>query len=1089
MNPLLDNNFLIKLNNDRNRTVYAHIISLNQQEEPIEELEGLVTGGSINIDGASAVRRTCSLTVSAKNLNINNVYWGLSTKIKIELGIENHILGYEHYGKIIWFKQGTFILSDFKTTQTLNNYTINLSAKDKMCLLNGDIAGNIPAPTIFDSYTDRTGQQYVLQENDNGKYNNFFDESAIKAIQEGFSSQYGNIFKNIQNVHKIIGLQYKPFDPSFTKETFEGTIKFNFFEKEIDLKTIISDAPNKNGFYDINLDEKIIQGFIVENCNAGDIFSWEIEQKIPISIIIQELLHQYGQEKYSNIIIKNIEPYALEMLDNNTNEPMYLLHNGIEYCDMVSKNTLINKYRLFIPTNTLDDQNRIFVNNTGDITNFNFMSLAGEDNNNLISSVENSSIEENSIYPTKIIKLGDDSVIYTVFPIEPGNAAGYGMTLLVYPDELKGDIGTSITSILDKIVNMLGDYEYFYNLDGQFVFQAKPAYYKQQYNNLMYLDDTGYVQPGELRETVAYTFDSADLTTQYQNSPQMNNIKNDYIIWGERQLNGNTVKFHGRYAIENPPLEYTDFNGYTWVSHKSQIFEENKKDPKYTEENFMNINKIKRKYALGEEVVDWRQLLNVMADDWYQHHTEEDFEINLRQNNCWPKLNTSIDLYPYGKTGYEQFYLDMSSASGLWETIYMSTFIKYKYFQLHPDLLIINDDDSERESYQKKRNQIEYESLSKIYDYQLKKTEKYSIYDTINNIKIILCDKIYDKNNDIYRLVITLKDKNSYILLDKELEELGDYVIDKNWEIENNNSFYLLICNIQGTLVSDGYIDTNESSILKLIVTEDKITTVTNNISVLYGKKAVYSYKSQYFNNGNYKYWHKNVTENPELLTFWFDFFKADERGIGKFATKVIGDRPKTINDTSIKTIIYRDTPDVIYCDWSEYYLYRKMMVLKDGYKYIILDKNNNGYDEKDIADSLLAYQELINLRESDIFTQEKEKKYLDKILNLGYSEQELAKLYNNFTTGAKQNSFIRSTRSKNVYEQAETMLSQYSYYNDTVTITSIPIYYLQPNTRISVKDDLSKIIGHYIMNKISLSLTYNGTMQITAIKPQERIY
>jgi hypothetical protein len=63
-------------------------------------------------------------------------------------------------------------------------------------------------------------------------------------------------------------------------------------------------------------------------------------------------------------------------------------------------------------------------------------------------------------------------------------------------------------------------------------------------------------------------------------------------------------------------------------------------------------------------------------------------------------------------------------------------------------------------------------------------------------------------------------------------------------------------------------------------------------------------------------------------------------------------------------------------------------------------------------------------------------------------------------------------------------MLSQYSYYNDTVNITSIPIYYLQPNTRISVKDELSNIIGHYIMNKINFSLAYNGTMQITAIKP-----
>jgi hypothetical protein len=30
--------------------------------------------------------------------------------------------------------------------------------------------------------------------------------------------------------------------------------------------------------------------------------------------------------------------------------------------------------------------------------------------------------------------------------------------------------GESITSILDKIKNMLGDYEYFYDIDGRFVF-------------------------------------------------------------------------------------------------------------------------------------------------------------------------------------------------------------------------------------------------------------------------------------------------------------------------------------------------------------------------------------------------------------------------------------------------------------------------------------------------------------------------------------------------------------------------------------------------------------------------------------------
>jgi hypothetical protein len=34
-------------------------------------------------------------------------------------------------------------------------------------------------------------------------------------------------------------------------------------------------------------------------------------------------------------------------------------------------------------------------------------------------------------------------------------------------------VGETLTSMLDKIVNMLGEFEYFYNLDGKFVFQKK----------------------------------------------------------------------------------------------------------------------------------------------------------------------------------------------------------------------------------------------------------------------------------------------------------------------------------------------------------------------------------------------------------------------------------------------------------------------------------------------------------------------------------------------------------------------------------------------------------------------------------------
>ena len=44
------------------------------------------------------------------------------------------------------------------------------------------------------------------------------------------------------------------------------------------------------------------------------------------------------------------------------------------------------------------------------------------------------------------------------------------LTDLTYAGELISKIGDTITSILDKIKSMLGEFEYFYNLDGRFVF-------------------------------------------------------------------------------------------------------------------------------------------------------------------------------------------------------------------------------------------------------------------------------------------------------------------------------------------------------------------------------------------------------------------------------------------------------------------------------------------------------------------------------------------------------------------------------------------------------------------------------------------
>jgi hypothetical protein len=59
-----------------------------------------------------------------------------------------------------------------------------------------------------------------------------------------------------------------------------------------------------------------------------------------------------------------------------------------------------------------------------------------------------------------------DGKCYYVAKVSYGETAGYRFTDLTYPGDLIGGVGESITAILDKIKNMLGGYEYFYDLDG-----------------------------------------------------------------------------------------------------------------------------------------------------------------------------------------------------------------------------------------------------------------------------------------------------------------------------------------------------------------------------------------------------------------------------------------------------------------------------------------------------------------------------------------------------------------------------------------------------------------------------------------------
>jgi hypothetical protein len=73
-------------------------------------------------------------------------------------------------------------------------------------------------------------------------------------------------------------------------------------------------------------------------------------------------------------------------------------------------------------------------------------------------------------------------------------------------------------------------------------------------------------------------------------------------------------------------------------------------------------------------------------------------------------------------------------------------------------------------------------------------------------------------------------------------------------------------------------------------------------------------------------------------------------------------------------------------------------------------------------------------------------------------------------------------------YEHVKQILQDYVDYNESINITCLPIYHLEPNTRIHVEDAESGIYGDYIINTISYSLGNAGTMTISAKKVIEKI-
>lgn len=672
---LYDQDFLNALDSQKNKTIYARITALRFDETPIESIEGRVTGGSINLDGASAVRRTCSLTIVAENYDYNNYYWGLNTKFKLDIGVKNTVDS--NYPEIIWFKQGLYLITSFNTSRSTNNFSVSISGKDKMCLLNGEVSGNL-----------------------------------------------------------------------------ESQVDFGTIEEE-----------DMNGVW--------------------------TKRKIPIAEIIKNAVHVYGNEPLHNIIINDLPDHGLELLEYRYDLPLYFYK---EKSSNLYDNVLIDGSKLC----------RI------GSANGKIVALKDLKNEHLERLVD----DMVGIKDAADIFFDDSSIQYTVAKVEYGQTAGYRETELVYAGDLIANIGESLVSVLDKIKNMLGEFEYFYDVDGRFIFQQKRTYVNLPWSPIGKDENGEAAVLTTLAEAsaTAYTFNGGELITQFNNNPNLMNVRNDFMIRGERTgISGSVLAIHMRYAIDTKPTEYTSI----FVADNEVSDYNNKYKTSLTGQGST---------LYSDKDVDWREIIYQMARDYYRYSWMEDFELRVAKAN---KDNPDSD-YSLGRTGYEQYYTDLIS---FWRDIY-------------------------------------YPAASRQNDYD-------SLVDKIDDKKDLINGLQKEINGELVDAIQTAQDKLKVATDDVGIQKAYTELIVAKAKLEIAK---------EELVYQTGLLENYEKDLMTL---EQKMKNFDGD-------------------------WNVNKDAHPELLNFWFDFFDVNG-DLSNFNVKAIGSRTKTVNDSNIKSIYFKDTPDVIF--------------------------------------------------------------------------------------------------------------------------------------------------------------------------------
>lgn len=330
---------------------------------------------------------------------------------------------------------------------------------------------------------------------------------------------------------------------------------------------------------------------VLDNYDTVDQNGQIINSRPSIYQIIRQMVNHFGQEDLSRIIISDLDTRVKQVMQWTGDTPLYFLQKQGQY--MTTMNPAI------------------------------YNELLRDGWYNILGS-----------------------------PFEYGSDVGYVYMDFQYPGDLIAEAGSTVTSILDQIIEVLGNYEYFYDIYGNFIFQEVKNFlnnsqtkyvidderneipiadYLSDLRNYGNIQSNDYLINNSYGKSV-YSFENSLLIDSYTNNPQYGMIKNDYIVWGLRKI-GNDIQIPIRYhlAIDKKPktgntyqvFEYEDpedglikYHAPIKFTNRSSFPQTGKVGVFYLD----SLNNIIYKWGEKDYVYQYialnTQIINVVTQDW-----------------------------------------------------------------------------------------------------------------------------------------------------------------------------------------------------------------------------------------------------------------------------------------------------------------------------------------------------------------------------------------------------------------------------------------------------------------------------------------